>query len=233
MVTEDWIDVLLIYDDYLQVPALRSLFEYLMDSPDAVSDKLDIAAWNDVADINHTTGTASNAANAISEYRDSTIGIEFEGYKIKVGSGYTEGPLSNTPHLTLRTPIEQLSQSEDTNRIFRYLSKIAQCVERTEPILGIGRPHGFPSRELEDVVRQMPRLDPLLYEYNVFSSELVEDLGRDRVLSAPAYYVEELDSGGVFMAVTEPPKQCGHEGQQCEAVADQLGLDLANPERYH
>ena len=79
MVTENWVDVLLIYDDYLQVPTLTSLFEHLMDSPDAVSDELDIAAWNDISHINHTTGTASNAANAISEYRDSTIGIEFEG----------------------------------------------------------------------------------------------------------------------------------------------------------
>jgi len=58
MVTEDWIDVLLLYDEYLEFQALTSLFEYLLDSPGIVSDKLDIAAWNDIADINHNLDTS-------------------------------------------------------------------------------------------------------------------------------------------------------------------------------
>ena len=66
-----------------------------------------------------------------------------------------------------------------------------------------------------------------------YVNETVEAIGRDAVLSAPAWYTEELSSGAVFMAVTEPPKQCGDEDQLCDEVADQLRLSLATPERYY
>lgn len=74
---------------------------------------------------------------------------------------------------------------------------------------------------------------PPLYEYNVFRPETVEELGRERVLSAPDWYVEELDSGGVFLAVREPPKQCSPAIDACLDVADHLGIPLGKTERYH
>ena len=43
----------------------------------------------------------------------------------------------------------------------------------------------------------------------------------------------EPDSGGVFLAVREPPTQCSHVAEPCLEVADHLGLSLATPERYY
>lgn len=114
-----------------------------------------------------------------------------------------------------------------------FVEVLAQAANILEPKWGFGRRGGLAIGEDETIEDLATRTKPPLYEYNVFRPETVEAIGREQVLSAPAYYVEELDSGGVFMAVTEPPKQCGHEGQQCEEVADQLGLSLAKTERYH
>jgi hypothetical protein len=120
-----------------------------------------------------------------------------------------------------------------TQRRREFVEVLAQAANILEPKWGFGRRGGVAIGEDETIEDLATRTKPPLYEYNVFRPETVEAIGREQVLSAPAYYVEELDSGGVFMAVTEPPKQCGHEGQQCEEVADQLGLSLAKTERYH
>ncbi|WP_225308215.1 hypothetical protein [Haloarcula sp. CBA1131] len=145
----------------------------------------------------------------------------------------------STPYLEFTTWIYALQNPDDghidrVKQRRRGFAEIhAKAADILDPQWGFGRRGGLAIGEDETVEDLATRTKPPLYEYNVFRPETLEAIGREQVLSAPAYYVEELDSGGVFMAVTEPPKQCGHEGQQCEEVADQLGLSLAKTERYH
>ncbi|WP_228841740.1 hypothetical protein [Haloarcula sp. CBA1127] len=164
---------------------------------------------------------------------DHTIEVGFDN------SGM--GLLATSPyhHLSLTTWIYSLEDPKkealDTvkNRRMRYVRGLAEMAQIFGPLWGFGRRGGLAVGEDETIEDLATRTKPPLYEYNVFRAETVEAIGREQVLSAPAYYVEELDWGGVFIAVTEPPKQCGHEGQQCKEVADQLGLSLAKTERYH
>lgn len=163
------------------------------------------------------------------------ISIDFD----KRGMGLLS--YQSTPYLAFSTWIYALQATDDeehfdevvkpSRREFAELH--AQAANVLDPKWGFGRRCGLAIGKNETVEELADRLKPPLYEYNVFREETVEAIGRDRVLSAPAYYVEELDSGGVFMAVTEPPRQWGHDDQPYEEVADHLGLPPMTPERYH
>ena len=62
-----------------------------------------------------------------------------------------------------------------------------------------------------------------LYYINLFGPELVKKLGRDRLLSAPAWRVEELGDGGIFL-VPEDHLAIGGGGHSLKKVADHLGM---------
>lgn len=69
----------------------------------------------------------------------------------------------------------------------------------------------------------------LLYEANLWNREMVEKMGRERVLKAPAWQVTELEDGSVFLV----PQLTNDEGtdedyaHDIEAVAAHLDLELA------
>jgi len=52
------------------------------------------------------------------------------------------------------------------------------------------------------------------------------------VTDAPAWKVIELDSGGIFLVVREPPHSCGLHIDQCLKVSDHLGIPLFDPSNY-
>lgn len=64
---------------------------------------------------------------------------------------------------------------------------------------------------------------------NFYGRPYVERLGLDRLLSAPAWGVEFLASGGVMVALA--PDIAGVSRDAAEAVADHLGVPVALPER--
>jgi hypothetical protein len=63
-----------------------------------------------------------------------------------------------------------------------------------------------------------------LYFINLFGPELVNKLGRDRLLSAPAWKIEELDDGGIFLVPTEHIAVSGG-GYSLLRVARHLGME--------
>jgi len=76
-------------------------------------------------------------------------------------------------------------------------------------------------------------IEPPLYEYNLFRQETVKHIGREQVLNAPAWRVEELDTGAVFLVVGEPPMHYRGLIEEREAVADHLGLSVAETTKYY
>lgn len=62
----------------------------------------------------------------------------------------------------------------------------------------------------------------------VFPPELVESYGRDTLLSAPAWRVEELPDGGVLLVAYERPDR--PDGDALDAVHDHLGLSEQWPD---
>ena len=144
------------------------------------------------------------------------------------------------PHLRFSTWIYRLKRADDgegsaeIERLRREFVDIhALVAEVLEPRWAFGRRGGLAIGEDESIEELTETTTPPLYEYNYFRPETVDALGWDRVLTAPAWYVDKLDSGGVFLAVREPPKQCSPGVDACVEVADHLGIPLATPERYH
>lgn len=80
------------------------------------------------------------------------------------------------------------------------------------------------SGEKEDTTREQAlALDiHTLYEVNIFGPDIVAKLGRERVLSTPAWRVDPIDDGGVMVvpeAYSQPSTQYG-----IERAAQHLGL---------
>jgi len=162
------------------------------------------------------------------------ISISFD----EQGSGFLSEPW--VPHLKSITWIYRLERADDgegsagIERLRREFVDIhALAADILEPRWAFGRRGGLAIGEDESIEKLTETTTPPLYEYNYFRPETVDALGWDRVLTAPAWYVEKLDSGGVFLAVREPPKQCSPGVDACVEVADHLGIPLATPERYH
>ncbi len=63
-----------------------------------------------------------------------------------------------------------------------------------------------------------------LYYINLFSPELVNKIGRDRLLSAPAWRIEEFADGGIFLIPVNYMAIDGG-GHSLKKVADHLGMN--------
>lgn len=63
-----------------------------------------------------------------------------------------------------------------------------------------------------------------VYWLNVLPPHVVERLGRDAVLDAPAWLVEPLDDGAVRIATAEGPPYKTDAGASPDAVAEHLGI---------
>ena len=61
--------------------------------------------------------------------------------------------------------------------------------------------------ETYDYIMSLKQKDPRDYVYGLtfYSREMVETIGRERLLSAPVYQVEELENGGIMLQLQENP----------------------------
>ncbi|WP_258560427.1 hypothetical protein [Halorhabdus salina] len=240
----DWIQIAYIFDTEPSYDTYKSFFReverYLKISDEFNSIGLDLECEEKKSSCGEIAEEAAQLATEEPSFRVK-ISTEWDNVTAsfdKDGLGFPKYEL--TPYLTFTTWIYALKDTdikEHQEKVEEYRNNFAKIHQFAanifDPKWGFGRRGGLAIGDDETVEELADRTRPPLHEYNVFREETVEAIGREQVLSAPAYYVEELDSGGVFMAVTEPPKQCGHEDQPCEEVAEQLGLSLAKTKRYH
>ena len=211
---------------------------------DPSAEEIRITYWDEDEKRNEKVGKYKEIAQILPAY--PTVSAELQTSWDELSIGFSKqgmGLLSYqlTPYIDFSTWIYALKDVDDEKYLEEeikpdrreFAELHAAAANALDPKWGFGQRCGLAVGENETVEELAARVRPPLYEYNVFREETVEAIGREQVLSAPAYYVEELDSGGVFMAVTEPPRQWGHEDQPFEAVADHLALPTMTPERYH
>lgn len=233
MATEDWIEVAFVFDERPRFEELERLFESMISLPEAKFEVFDIASWDDTSDIHHSSGTAADAANACKEYLDTSIELRFEGFNLKIGSGYSEGMLSNVPHITVREnihPFTDFADSDDENEIEKrrrsFVSKLAHCAEHLDPRWGFGRRDGVVLPEGVTVDEILSREHPPLYEFNFLDRVVVSTIGREVILNSSAWSIEELENEGIFLTVRKPPNRCTPHVDRCVGVARELGLSL-------
>lgn len=240
----DCIEMAFVFDNPPSVETYETLLETLLgySGIDTEATELNIKYQNEGDESEWASCNHREIARIARTSSSMNVSVPLEWDDISIG--FSKGGMgfptySSTPYLRFTTWIHTLQEPDReplervTRRRWEFAEIHARAANVLDPKWGFGRRGGLAIGEDETVEALAAMTTPPLYEYNVFRPETVEAIGRDRVLSAPAWYVEELDSGGVFLAVREPPKQCNPSQKPCVEVADHLGISLARTERYH
>lgn len=246
----DWIEIAYVFDDEPTAETYESLLDVLPRYPGNTLEEdefgVNYSDGNGV-DERRVSGSTSEVAELLSTHPNCRISVPMglDLYDLSIGFNKTGAgllPSSSRPYVRFATtiyvfedPDEEDDASLENGRHLRreFVEVLAHAADVLEPRWGFGRRGGLAVGEDDTVESLAAMTTQPLYEYNVFRPETVEAIGRDRVLSAPAWYVEELDWGGIFLAVREPPDQCNPSQTPCVEVADHLGIPLARTERYH
>ncbi|WP_224448652.1 hypothetical protein [Haloprofundus salilacus] len=113
-----------------------------------------------------------------------------------------------------------------TKNVERYVSAITLLSTILDPVYAYGKrmetvdPDTVPDEEglTNHVVNE-------IFWLNIFSEPLVEKFGRDRILSAPAWRVDELDTGTIVLIAEDSPVRPSKEWQGSRSkIADHLGM---------
>ncbi|ELZ21970.1 hypothetical protein C477_04474 [Haloterrigena salina JCM 13891] len=240
----DWIQIAFLFDRELSHETYESLFDLFLEysETDDNRDELDDRYGDETNGSQRVRADASEIARTVRSVSSVKVSVPVGWDDISIGfsrNGSGFPTYGSTPYLTFTTWIYALKDSdrEPLERVKRrrreFVEILARAANVLEPRWGFGRRGGLAIGEDDTIDDLAARLAPPLYEYNVFRPETVETLGRERVRSAPAWFVEELDSGGAFLAVREPPRQCSPAAEPCLEVADHLGISVGKTDRYH
>lgn len=120
------------------------------------------------------------------------------------------------------------SEEEVRGRVEALLEAVRAVAERTEPTAGygyideiVGREGGAYEAVTPDALRSGTA--DVVHWFTLLPADRVEELGRERVLKAPAWRVREFSTGAVAMVASEQPVYGG--GDRRQAIADHLGLE--------
>lgn len=132
------------------------------------------------------------------------------------------------------------SEAAVEGRVRTLVDLVCAVAERTNPVAGygcideiVGR-EGGPYENVPVADLRAGRAD-VVHWFTLFAADRVDDLGRERVLSSPAWIARELDAGAVALVASAQPLYGG--GDQRQAIADHLDLEgpedrqIVDPER--
>ncbi|MBW1784899.1 MAG: hypothetical protein JRL30_29670 [Deltaproteobacteria bacterium] len=83
-----------------------------------------------------------------------------------------------------------------------------------------------------DYVYSMKQKDPRQYVFGLtfYGKEMVEQIGKEKILSAPAYKVEEFPHGGIMLQIHENPV-CYIDWPHRRKIISHLGLKTKKPDK--
>lgn len=233
----EWIEVAYIFDRNISKNEFRELFEaferYLRSG--SADDEITDSYYRGDDYIGHYSDALSAAINNNGSFQ---VELPFRGFNPYLGTG--DVLLSSVPHVSVSETIHPFTKP-DTEELLREIRKrrrtftdaLSVVAEILEPMWVFGGKGGLAVGEDMSVKGLASAIEPPLYEYNLFRQETVKHIGRERVLNAPAWRVEELDTGAVFLVVGEPPMHYRGLIEEREAVADHLGLSVAETTKYY
>lgn len=132
------------------------------------------------------------------------------------------------------------SEAAVEDRVRTVVDVVCAIAERTDPVAGYGCIDEIVGREGGAYEGVAPadlgagRAD-VVHWFTLLSADRTDELGRERVLSAPTWITRELDGGAVALVASAQPLYGG--GDQRQAIADHLDLDgpadrqIVDPER--
>lgn len=222
-----------VFDSAPSADRVVSAFELLADlsGQDDAGSEIDVAWWDENSSITSFRGDLAATIDAWKRSETITATVRFEGFELAVEGDDADSPLASIPHIRFSEQIHAFTPPEDRSetrerRRRRFAEAIGAAASLLEPEFGIGHQGEVTPEMIQQYRQRSAASHPPLYEYNLFSTETVESVGRERFITAPAWHVAELDSGGIFLVVRPPPQRCGPEVEDCIAVANHLGLSL-------
>jgi len=232
----DWIEIVFLFEGRLTEDMITNLLDVLAtrSTHQNNDETLSTAFWDDTSDINREEVSVEGAADIVTNYQVSVVTISFDGFELRVGCEYSDNYLDSVPHLAFSEQIHPFTGTDETRidaeiqrrrHLFAYI--LADAGETVTPKWGFGRRGGVAS-DSKPVIELLTKNRPPLYEYNLFNSEMVDFIGHEAIIDSPAWYVNELSSGGVFLITREPPRSCSPQEGACVAVARHLGLEIAD-----
>lgn len=238
---DDTIEFAFIFKEEVSTDTLSTLFEFLSDhSTLNPTEGFDIAYCGEDKSIKTQSGDYSTAAQICSTQYGASVKVPYSGFRFTIGPDHTYEPLSGVPHQVLRQDVHPLStmvneEVDDRVRQSRqdFTELLRDSAEILAPAWGFGKLGGITPSGDDSVADLADSVTPPLYDYNVFREETVDHIGRDRLLNAPAWHVEELDTGAVYLVVGEPPMRHSTGQEDRQAVADHLGLSVAETTEYY
>lgn len=240
----DRIEVAYVFDTEPTTETYKDLFEKLLtlQNNDSESEKIEAVYWDKNLNKHTQVSKYEEVAQIVPEFQTISVKLQTGWDEISIGFSKREKTFpyyESTPYLQFSTWIYPLEDPDgdfpdEVKHRRREFAKIhAHAANILDPQWGFGRRGGLAIGKDDNINELATMVTPPLYEYNVFRRETVEAIGRECVLSTPAWYVKELDAGGVFLAVPEPPQQCSPATNACLEVADHLGISLGKTDQYH
>lgn len=155
----------------------------------------------------------------------------FEVCKDGLGVNITKNSVKeyfNGPTMSIRVS-EQAFKSDSSEEIAdNYIEIVREIIEDTSPRYGFG---AFLVEEHLAVERPPYKQDietgdiDELFWLNYFSSDVADKLGHEFLLDTPAWLVEKLNDGGVFLVTMPNPVGPGDEYDMHVEAADHLGFN--------
>ena len=180
-----------------------------LSSPDNKSNR---HRYMTIGDTRSKDASLEEALEKVLQSGGGTVTIGFRELNIKIRY-FSKEVAKSEPQLSIGVWASQFKVWEDSTedgtqrRTEQFATFVRLLSEMFDPLYAFG---GI--EQNENPKQLLPPLDQLkrgelnsLFWLNVFSPAAVERLGRNRVLSAPAWKVEELDDGRVMLVVSNNP----------------------------
>lgn len=185
--------------------------------------------------ITNTRSEETSLEEAIEKVLQSgggTVTIGFRDLNIRVRY-FSKEVAKSEPQLSIGVWASQFKIWEDStedgtrSRTEQFVSFVRLLSETFNPLYAFG---GIERNE--GLEQMLPPLDQLkrgevkrLFWLNVFSPTAIERLGRDQILSAPAWNIEELKNGHVMLVISDNPVHPSEPWQEAgKCVSEHLNL---------
>lgn len=170
-----------------------------------------------------TTEKTEDAIDSIAVAGTGKIGLWYKDLRLDLEINRESPYVPDVPYFSLMVWSVLESYSDDDDALIR--DRISQFLDIARPLAELADPtyaYGFiENYEPEDVcpterdVREGTIEN--VFWINVFSEPAVTQLGEERLLSTPAWKIEKLSTGAIFLVVNDSPWHCAREADEIES----------------
>lgn len=229
------IEVIYILDNDVDADTISEVFDVLEHHGGRSRGRgsYQIGYWDEGGELTIADESREEVTEKIATHPTSSVSVKFDEFGLSIGRDHLDwggGRLQEVHHLNFQVQTAPFRESDPENaeavqrRRRKFADLLGDIAEVIDPTYGFGRPvvsaitYDPSSEEIEGtgVTR--------LFDYNLFNDRAVERIGRETLLDASVWHVEELSTGSILLIVRKPPQECPATDPDCQAIAERFGL---------